>query len=141
MRSCDADCHSPGTSPVNAAWPPGEQGRGRLSTRPFTLSMSRGRITRNCRLISLAGISIWQEQDLVQLTNAAYGDIAASLLTLITTPTSDTVGKNQQRTRLESVVSRPKEIEDGSSRMPGWSQRGGRGRGAFGRGFGGQRCH
>ena len=36
-------------------------------------------------LISSAGISIWQEEGPVHLTNAAYGDIAASLARVVTT--------------------------------------------------------
>ena len=87
-------------------------------------------------LFRSAGISIW--------TNAAYGDIAASLIKLISTPASEAAGSTKQRAKLESVVTRPREAAEGNS-MPGWilgeSQRGGRGRGVTGRGFGGQRIH
>ena len=38
-------------------------------------------------LISSAGISIWLEDDPVHLTNAAYGDIAANLVKMVTKTT------------------------------------------------------
>ena len=40
-------------------------------------------------LISSAGMSIWRENDPVHLTNAAYGDIAASPVKVITTAAAD----------------------------------------------------
>ena len=93
-------------------------------------------------LHSSAGISIWQEKDPVHLTNAAYGYIAASLVRVLTTPASEATADQQRRPRLESVVTRPREATAANT-TPGWileeSQQGGRGRGAFGRGFGGQR--
>ena len=93
-------------------------------------------------LISSAGMSMWQETDPVHLTNAAYGDIAASLVKVITTAATDPSVDQLRRPRLESIVTRPREAT-AAHMTPGWIlgevQRGGRGRGAFGRGFGGQR--
>ena len=93
-------------------------------------------------LISSAGISIWLEDDPVHLTNAAYRDIAASLVKLVTKTTSDLGADHLRRPRLESVVTRPRETTVANT-TPGWilgeSQQGGRGRGAPGRGFGGYR--
>ena len=51
-------------------------------------------------LISSAGISIWLEDDPVHLTNAAYGDIAASLVKLVTKSTSDPGADLLRRPRL-----------------------------------------
>ena len=93
-------------------------------------------------LISSAGISIWLEDDPVHLTKAAYGDIAASLVKLVTKTTSDSGADHLRRPRLESVVTRPREATVANT-TPGWilgeAQQGGRGRGAPGRGFGGHR--
>ena len=93
-------------------------------------------------LINSAGISIWQEEDPVHLTNAAYGDIAASLARVVTTAASKPTADQLQRPRLESVVTRPREATAANT-TPGWIlgevQQGGCGRGAFGHGFGGQR--
>ena len=92
-------------------------------------------------LISLAGMSIWQENDPVHLTNAAYGDIAASLVKVITTAAADPSADQLRRPRLKSVVTRPKEAT-GANATPGWilgeAQQGGWGRGVLGRGFGSQ---
>ena len=60
-------------------------------------------------LISSAGISIWLEDDPVHLTNAAYEDIAASLVKLVTKTAADPSADLLRRPRLESVVTRPKE--------------------------------
>ena len=93
-------------------------------------------------LISSADISIWQEEDPVHLTNAAYGDIAASLARVVTTAASDPTADQLRRPRLESVVTRPREATAANT-TPGWIlgevQQGGRGRGAPGCGFGSQR--
>ena len=93
-------------------------------------------------LISSTGISIWQEEDPVYLTNATYGNIATSLVRVVTTTASEPTADQQHRLRLESVVTRPRETTAANT-TPGWIlgkvQYGGRGRGAFGRGFGGQR--
>ena len=93
-------------------------------------------------LISSAGISIWLEDDSVHLTNAAYGDIAASLVKLVTKTTTDPEADHLCRPRLELVVTRPREATVANN-TPGWilgeTQQGGRGRGAPGRGFGGHR--
>ena len=40
-------------------------------------------------LSSSAGMSIWQEEDPVHLTNTAYGDIAASLNKVVTASATD----------------------------------------------------
>ena len=94
-------------------------------------------------LLSSAGLPIWQESDPVHLTNAAYGDIAASLVKVVctaaaTNPSADML----RRPRLKSVVTKPREATAANT-TPGWilgeAQQGGRGRGAPGRGFGGQR--
>ena len=91
-------------------------------------------------LISSAGISIWLEDDPVHLTNAAYGDIAASMVKVVTKTTSDPGADHLHRPRLESVVTRPREATVANTTR-GWilgeAQQGGRGRGAPGRGFGG----
>ena len=55
-------------------------------------------------LHSSAGVPIWSDADPVHLTNAAYGDIAASLVKLVSSATS--VYTSQPRNRLESVVTR-----------------------------------
>ena len=93
-------------------------------------------------LISSAGISIWLEDDPVHLTNTAYGDIAASLIKLVNKTAADPSADQLHRPRLESVVTRPREVTVANS-TPGWilgeAQQGGRGRGAPGRGFGGSR--
>ena len=93
-------------------------------------------------ILSSAGMSIWHENDPVHLTNAAYGDIAASLVKLVTTATADPSTDQLRRPRLESVVTKPREAT-AANPTPGWilgeAQQGGRGRGAPGRGFGGQR--
>ena len=93
-------------------------------------------------LISSAGISIWLEDDPVHLTNAAYGDIAASLVKLVTKTATDPAADHLRLPRLESVVTRPREATMANT-TPGWilgeTQQGGRGRGAPGRGFGGHR--
>ena len=93
-------------------------------------------------LISSAGMSIWQENDPVHLTNAAYGDIAASLVKVITTAATDPSVDQVRRPRLESVVTRPREATAANT-TPGWIlgevQQGEQGRGVFGRGFGSQR--
>ena len=93
-------------------------------------------------LISSAGISIWLEDDPVHLTNTAYGDIAASLIKLVSKTAADPSADQLRRPRLESVVTRPREVTVAST-TPGWilgeAQQGGRGRGAPGRGFGGHR--
>ena len=93
-------------------------------------------------LISSAGMSIRQANDPVHLTNAAYGDIDASLVKVITTAATDPSVDQLRRPRLEAIVTRPREAT-AANMTPGWIlgevQRGGRGRGAFGRGFGGQR--
>ena len=60
-------------------------------------------------LISSAGISIWLEDDPVHLTNAAYEDIAASLVKLVTKTAADPSADLLRRPRLESVVTQPKE--------------------------------
>ena len=93
-------------------------------------------------LISSAGMSIWQENDPVHLTNAAYGDIAASLVKVVTTAAADPSADQLRRPRLESVVTKPREATAANA-TPGWilgeAQQGGRGRGVLGRGFGSQR--
>ena len=93
-------------------------------------------------LISSAVMSIWQENDPVHLTNAAYGDIAASLVKVVTTAAADPSADQLRRPRLESVVTKPREATAANA-TPGWilgeAQQGGRGRGALGRGFGSQR--
>ena len=93
-------------------------------------------------LISSAGISIWLEDDPVHLTNAAYGDIAASLVKMVTKTAADPSADHLRRPRLESVVTRPREATVANT-TPRWilgeAQQGGRGRGAPGRGFGGHR--
>ena len=87
-------------------------------------------------------MSIWQETDPVHLTNAAYGDIAASLVKLVTTAAADPSTDQLRQPRLESVVTKPREATAAIA-TPGWilgeAQQGGRGRGAPGRGFGSQR--
>ena len=60
-------------------------------------------------LISSAGMSIWQEDDPVHLTNAAYDDIAASLVKVVTAAATDPTADQLRCPRLESVVTRPKE--------------------------------
>ena len=91
-------------------------------------------------LISSAGISIWLEDDPVHLTNAAYGDIAASLVKLVTKTATDPAADHLRRPRLESVVTRPREATVANN-IRGWilgeTQQGGQGRGAPGRCFGG----
>ena len=91
-------------------------------------------------LHSLAGVSIWADADPVHLTNAAYGDIAASLVKLVNSST--TVSTSQSRNRLESVVTRQQLPEEERVPVPGWimgeNRRGARGFGGLGRGFGGQ---
>ena len=93
-------------------------------------------------LISSAVMSIWQENDPVHLTNAAYGDIAASLVKVITTVAADPSADQLRRPRMESVVTKPREATAANA-TPGWilgeAQQGGRGRGVLGRGFGSQR--
>ena len=93
-------------------------------------------------LISSAGISIWQEEDPVHLTNAAYGDIGASLVKLVTKTAADPAADQLRRPPLESVVTRPREATVANT-TPGWihgkTQQGSRGRGAPCRGFGGHR--
>ena len=87
-------------------------------------------------ILSSAGMSIWHENDPVHLTNAAYGDIAASLVKLVTTATADPSTDQLRRPRLESVVTKPREAT-AANPTPGWilgeAQQGGRGRGAPGR--------
>ena len=58
-------------------------------------------------LLSSAGLSIWQDSNPVHLTNAAYGDIAASLVKVVTTAATDSSTDMLQRPRLESVVTKP----------------------------------
>ena len=53
-------------------------------------------------LISSAGMSIWQEDDPVHLTNAAYGDIAASLVKVVTTAATDPSADQLRQPRLQS---------------------------------------
>ena len=93
-------------------------------------------------LISSAGISIWQEEGPVHLTNAAYGDIAASLARVVTTAASEPTADQLGCPLLESVVTRPREATAANA-TPGWIlgevQQGGWRRGTFGHGFGGQR--
>ena len=85
-------------------------------------------------LHSSAGVSIWPDADPVHLTNAAYGDIAASLVKLVNSST--TVSTSQSRNRLESVVTRQQLPEEERVPVPGWimgeNRRGGRGRGGLG---------
>ena len=69
-------------------------------------------------LLSLAGVSIWSDADPVHLTNAAYGDIAASLVKLVKSPA--TVVASQPCNRLESVVTRQQLPEDERVSVPGW---------------------
>ena len=93
-------------------------------------------------LISSAGISIWREDNPVHLTNAAYWDIAASLVKLVTKTATDPGADLLRHPRLESVVTRHREATVANT-TPGWilgeAQQGGKGRGAPGRGFGGYR--
>ena len=93
-------------------------------------------------LLCSAGLSIWQESDPVHLTNAAYGDIAASLVKVVSTAANDPSADMLRRPRLESVVTKPREATAAKT-TPGWilgeAQQGGRGRGAPRRGFGSQR--
>ena len=93
-------------------------------------------------VLSSAGLSILQDSDPVHLTNAAYSDIAASLVKVVTTAATDSSTDMLRRPRLESVVTKPREATAANT-TPGWilgeAQQGGRGRGAPGRGFGGQR--
>ena len=93
-------------------------------------------------LLSSAGMPIWQESDPVHLTNAAYGDIAASLVKVVTSAATNPSADKLRRPRLESVVTKPREATAANT-TPGWilgeAQQGGRGRGAPGRGFGSQR--
>ena len=83
-------------------------------------------------LISLASMYIWQEDDPVQLTNAAYGDIAASLVKVVAAAATDPSADQLRRPRLESVNTRPREATVANT-TPGWilgeAQKGGRGRG------------
>ena len=65
-------------------------------------------------LHSSAGVSIWSDVDPVHLTNAAYGDIAASLVN-----SSTPVSTSQPRNRLESVVTRQQLPEDERVPVPG----------------------
>ena len=58
-------------------------------------------------LLSSAGLSIWQDSNPVHLTNAAYGDIAASLVKVVTTAATDSFTDMLRRPRLESVVTKP----------------------------------
>ena len=85
-------------------------------------------------LHSSAGVSIWPDADPVHLTNAAYGDIAASLVKLVNSST--TVSTSQPRNQLESVVTRQQLPEEERVPVPGWimgeNRRGGRGRGGLG---------
>ena len=93
-------------------------------------------------LLSSAGLSIWQDSDPVHLTNAAYGDIAASLVKVVTTAATDSSTDMLRRPRLESVVTNPREATAANTTAEwilGEAQQGGRGRGAPERGFGGQR--
>ena len=91
---------------------------------------------------SSAGMPIWQESDPVHLTNAAYGNIVASLVKVVTTAATDPSADKLRRPRLESVVTKPREATAANT-TPGWIlgevQLGGRGRGAPGRSFGSQR--
>ena len=84
-------------------------------------------------LLSSAGLPIWQESDPVHLTNAAYGDIAASLVKVVCTAATDPSADMLRRPRLESVVTKPREATAANT-TPGWilgeAQQGGRGRGA-----------
>ena len=93
-------------------------------------------------LLSSAGMPIWQESDHVHLTNAAYGDIAASLVKVVTSAATNPSADKLRRPRLESVVTKPREATAANT-IPGWIlgevQQGGRGRGAPGRSFGSQR--
>ena len=93
-------------------------------------------------LLSSAGLSIWQDSDPVHLANAAYSDIAASLVKVVTTAATDSSTDMLRRPRLEAVVTKPREATAANT-TPGWilgeARQGGRGRGAPGRGFGGQR--
>ena len=93
-------------------------------------------------LLSSAGMPIWQESDPVHLTNAAYGDIAASLVKVVTSTATNPSADKLRRPRLESVVTKPREATAANT-TPGWIlgevQLGGRGRGAPGRSFGSQR--
>ena len=95
-------------------------------------------------LLSSAGMPIWQESDPVHLTNAAYGDIAASLVKVVSTAATDPSVDMLRRPRLESVVTKPREAT-AANMTPGWilreAQQGGRGRGATGRGFGSRVGH
>ena len=93
-------------------------------------------------LISSTGISIWQEDDPVHLTNVAYGDIAASLVKVVTKTATDPAADQLRCPRLESVVTRPREATVANTTpglIHGKTQQGSRGRGAPGRGFGGHR--
>ena len=93
-------------------------------------------------LLSSASLSIWQDSDPVHLTNAAYSDIAASLVKVVTTAATDSSTDMLRRPRLESVVTKPREATAANTTL-GWilgeAQQGGMGRGAPGRDFGGQR--
>ena len=86
-------------------------------------------------LHSSAGVSIWSDADPVHLTNAAYGDIAAGLVSSTTT-----VSTSQPRNRLESVIVRQQLPEEERAPVPGWIMGENRrsGRGGLGRCFGGQ---
>ena len=92
-------------------------------------------------LLSSAGLLIWQESDPVHLTNAAYGNIAASLVKVVCTAATDPSADMLRQPRLKSVVTKPREATAANT-TPGWilgeAQQGGRGRGAPGRGFGSQ---
>ena len=72
----------------------------------------------------------------------ADGDIAASLVKMVTKTAADPSADHLRRPRLESLVTRPREATVANT-TPGWilgeAQQGGRGRGAPGRGFGGSR--
>ena len=132
---------------AGAAWR--QPFRGVSSSTPLIASLMGMGSGDMASLISSAGISIWLEDDSVHLTNAAYGDIAASLVKLVTKTTTDPEADHLCRPRLELVVTRPREATVANN-TPGWilgeTQQGGRGRGAPGRGFGGLRgrqapCH
>ena len=85
-------------------------------------------------LISSASISIWQEEDTVHLTNVAYGDIAASLVRVVSTAAFGPTADQLRCPWLESVVTRPRE-PTAANTTPGWIlgevKQGGHGRGAL----------
>ena len=70
-------------------------------------------------LLSSAGLSIWQESDPVHLTNAAYGDIAASLVKVVSTAATNPSADMLRRPQLESIVTKPREATAANT-TPGW---------------------